>query len=116
MDKLIATPVGAFKMPVNLSDLHGIVSGFEASHGTELQIRDYGVETVVFTKGEFCGCGACIALIDPFLESWLPLSSQRMIFCEECGNKRCPHAWSHDYVCGHSNEPGQEPVLIQKES
>ena len=30
-----------------------------------------------------------------------------MVLCPKCGNKRCPHANNHDYVCTGSNEPGQ---------
>lgn len=37
----------------------------------------------------------------------LPLSSGRMILCEHCGNKRCPHASDHRMACTGSNEPGQ---------
>lgn len=31
----------------------------------------------------------------------------RMILCEFCGNKRCPHATHHDSDCTRSNEPEQ---------
>lgn len=31
----------------------------------------------------------------------------RMIVCEFCGCKRCPHATSHEFKCTGSNEPGQ---------
>jgi hypothetical protein len=31
----------------------------------------------------------------------------RMIFCPECGNKRCPKASDHSFSCAGSNEPGQ---------
>lgn len=27
--------------------------------------------------------------------------------CKTCGNKRCPHAENHEFVCTGSNEPGQ---------
>ena len=30
-----------------------------------------------------------------------------MILCPKCGNKRCPHANSHENQCSGSNEPGQ---------
>lgn len=39
------------------------------------------------------------------------LSSIRMILCEHCGNKRCPHAEDHDLLCMGSNVPGQSKVL-----
>jgi len=32
----------------------------------------------------------------------------RMIVCETCGNKRCPHATDHRNTCTGSNEPGQK--------
>ena len=31
----------------------------------------------------------------------------RMILCETCGNKRCPHASSKENACTNSNDPGQ---------
>jgi hypothetical protein len=31
----------------------------------------------------------------------------RMILCELCGNKRCPHANDHQNACTKSNEVGQ---------
>lgn len=31
----------------------------------------------------------------------------RMILCRVCGNKRCPHATSHNNACTRSNKPGQ---------
>ena len=37
----------------------------------------------------------------------LKASRTRMIVCEHCGNKRCPHANYHGYACTGSNEPGQ---------
>lgn len=33
--------------------------------------------------------------------------SRRMIVCEICGNKRCPHATDKELACTNSNEPGQ---------
>lgn len=32
---------------------------------------------------------------------------RRMVVCQACGNKRCPHATDHRHVCTRSNEPGQ---------
>jgi len=55
-------------------------------------------------------CHRCIEEFDlrhsgiPFL----PLSSERMIVCEHCGCKRCPHASDHRLDCTNSNEPGQQ--------
>jgi len=39
-----------------------------------------------------------------------PLSI-RMILCQKCWNKRCPHAEWHGYECTGSNEPGQVGVV-----
>lgn len=47
--------------------------------------------------GDACGCRAC----NP------SLVGVRMIWCETCGNKRCPHANDHRNTCTNSNEPGQ---------
>jgi len=30
-----------------------------------------------------------------------------MIVCPNCGNKRCPRASDHNFICTESNEPGQ---------
>ena len=40
--------------------------------------------------------------------SMLPLSTTKYIFCQLCGNKRCPKASNHRLVCTMSNEPGQD--------
>lgn len=45
-----------------------------------------------------CGCQACRPIT---------LSDMRMVLCEICGNKRCPHAANHLQECTGSNEPGQ---------
>ena len=34
-----------------------------------------------------------------------------MLLCNECGNKRCPKAQDHRYLCSNSNEPNQTGVL-----
>lgn len=44
---------------------------------------------------------------------WLPLSSTKMILCQLCGCKRCPHASDHDLACTESNEPGQAGSVYQ---
>ena len=36
------------------------------------------------------------------------MTDMRMIVCQICGNKRCPHATNHIYECTNSNEPGQK--------
>jgi len=51
-------------------------------------------------------CHRCIREFD--LRAYgQPLSSTRMIGCDQCGNKRCPHASDHRLECTGSNEPGQ---------
>jgi hypothetical protein len=37
----------------------------------------------------------------------VPITATRMVVCETCGNKRCPHATDHRHACTGSNEPGQ---------
>lgn len=59
------------------------------------------------------GCGACWKCLDgvrvPFLggEFMIPVTSQMMILCVECGNKRCPKASDCSLKCTNSNAPGQ---------
>ena len=36
------------------------------------------------------------------------MTDMRMILCQICGNKRCPHATNHNNECTNSNEPGQK--------
>lgn len=43
---------------------------------------------------------------DTYLD--MPVVGTRMITCAHCGNKRCPSATDHRFVCTGSNEPGQE--------
>ncbi len=57
-----------------------------------------------------CGCLQCLR--DRNEGYWigkmfLPAESGRMILCEKCGNKRCPHATDHRNACTGSNESGQ---------
>lgn len=54
-------------------------------------------------------CGNCWRCTNLAAQSSLTTyGSSRMILCEKCGNKRCPHATDHDNECTASNEPGQE--------
>lgn len=46
-----------------------------------------------------CWCEACMPN---------DMYNMRMIVCETCGNKRCPHATNHINACTGSNEPGQK--------
>lgn len=36
------------------------------------------------------------------------IDNMRMIVCETCGNKRCPHATDHRNPCTNSNAVGQK--------
>lgn len=44
---------------------------------------------------------------------FLPLSFTKMILCQTCGNKRCPHASDHALKCTGSNDPGQHGSVYQ---
>jgi hypothetical protein len=37
-----------------------------------------------------------------------PVTGLRMVVCETCGNKRCPHATDCALACTDSNEVGQK--------
>lgn len=53
------------------------------------------------------GCGNCHKCLKGVTENGWPVTSQRMIACPSCGNKRCPKASDHGLACTGSNEPGQ---------
>lgn len=57
-----------------------------------------------------CGCYRCTAARGKTIvigEIGFPEVMTRMIVCETCGNKRCPHSTDHRLACTGSNEPGQ---------
>jgi len=57
---------------------------------------------------DVCTCYRCIVendIREPI--SQFPLYLTRVIVCEECGNKRCPHATDHVNKCTNSNDPNQ---------
>lgn len=55
-----------------------------------------------------CTCHRCIRAFKIMdLSGEFPLSATRMIFCPDCGNKRCPKASDHNLKCTGSNEPNQ---------
>ncbi|WP_175011184.1 hypothetical protein [Burkholderia lata] len=60
--------------------------------------------------GDACGSAAGGALPDCWCEGCRPntFEDMRMILCQTCGNKRCPHATNHLNACTGSNEPGQK--------
>lgn len=57
--------------------------------------------------GDDCGCYACIGNKPAYEGSWLTVGMTRMIVCETCGNKRCPHSTDHRLACTGSNEGNQ---------
>jgi len=50
-------------------------------------------------RPDLCPCLQCNT--DAGVEVWW------MVVCQQCGNKRCPHATDHLYACTGSNDPGQ---------
>jgi len=52
-------------------------------------------------------CGNCHKCLKGVTENGWPVTSQRMIICSACHNKRCPKASDHELECTGSNEPGQ---------
>jgi hypothetical protein len=58
-----------------------------------------------------CECRQCLRdrgeHLDPGNGFPIPAELTRMICCEKCGNKRCPHGTDHRHDCTNSNEPGQ---------
>lgn len=60
-------------------------------------------------------CHKCIKTYDIkySLDPRFMLNSLRMILCEFCGNKRCPHASDHRLECTNSNEVGQKGSVYE---
>lgn len=61
----------------------------------------------LYTAPQGDGCGNCHACLVGVMENNMPVTSQRMIVCSDCGNKRCPKASNHRHKCTGSNEVGQ---------
>lgn len=89
-----------------ISDLVEATGKLTAEHGPDLYMRDHQNRFVIFTPGDKCGCSTCLDDLDKFLE-WSEAIQRGMIFCPDCGNKRCPRATDHKNDCTASNEPGQ---------
>lgn len=49
--------------------------------------------------------------IKVFSPEWQETGAGFFTVCQTCGNKRCPHADDHRYLCTNSNESNQEPVM-----
>jgi DNA-directed RNA polymerase subunit RPC12/RpoP len=54
-----------------------------------------------------CNCSRCLRERDERDERGWPIEDTRMILCQQCGNKRCPHANDHRHACTGSNASGQ---------
>lgn len=57
-----------------------------------------------------CGCRQCRRERDEhfmFGGHKCPIEMAMMIVCQNCGNKRCPHASDHRHACTGSNDVGQ---------
>ncbi len=66
------------------------------------------------TSKEGCTCWSCYynRLDKPYLTAIMDGDPIVLfIICQKCGNKRCPHAGDHRYLCTNSNEPDQVGVL-----
>ena len=61
-------------------------------------------------KAEFERLSKKFGVEECWCESCKPntMTDMRMILCQICGNKRCPHATNHNNECTNSNEPGQK--------
>lgn len=59
------------------------------------------------SSNDNCGCYACIGEQPTRPGGWITVGMARMIVCDTCGNKRCPHGTDHRNECTGSNEPGQ---------
>ncbi len=57
-----------------------------------------------------CQCRKCLRDRDERIDG-MPVEMTRLITCPTCGNKRCPHASAHTYVCTGSNATGQPGSL-----
>ena len=53
-----------------------------------------------------CRCLRCIRERGDMIGG-LPREMGEFIVCQQCGNKRCPHANDHRHACTSSNAPGQ---------
>ena len=57
-------------------------------------------------------CGQCRKCLEgqtvTLYPGWIvPVTATRMVLCETCGCKRCPHATDCKLACTNSNKPGQ---------
>ncbi len=64
-----------------------------------------GVEIFPGEPQAECVCRRCLTEIN---HPAVQMIGGRMILCQKCGNKRCPHANDHRHECTNSNAPGQK--------
>lgn len=62
----------------------------------------------VVDLNEHDGCH-CVRCLEEAGQVYIIMT--RMLLCPTCGNKRCPKASDHRFVCTGSNQPGQVGVL-----
>ena len=65
-----------------------------------------------------CGCHRCLAERKAGRQvgkMFIRESAMRMVVCDCCGNKRCPHATDHRHGCTGSNKPGQAGSIYSDE-
>lgn len=106
-------------LPLIVGIIPGGITVTEFAQRTEELCKVYGKELrlhsdpqagyVVTLPGENCPCAACVSIMEQNRRDFIPnvAPNPRMILCETCGNKRCPHAAYHGNECSGSNEPGQ---------
>jgi len=63
--------------------------------------------SIITSNDGLCGCRQCLRDRKEIMYDF-PMEMCRMVVCEYCGNKRCPRATDHRYICTQSNEPGQK--------
>ena len=71
----------------------------QLGHTWDMASSAAGREIVQHFIVEECWCESCKPNT---------MTDMRMILCQICGNKRCPHATNHNNECTNSNEPGQK--------
>ena len=82
----------------------------DVDNGKSLQFEENKFSEInipLYTAPQGDGCGNCHACLVGVIENHMPVTSQRMIVCSDCGNKRCPKASNHRHKCTGSNEVGQ---------
>ncbi len=65
------------------------------------------------TRPIACWCRTCLDGIEPAPgQSHFPTRWTQMVVCALCGNKRCPKAENHRYLCTGSNDLDQEEAFF----